>query len=254
MSKQNPFHSLQAKKYSCYIRPETINELSPSEEQPGVTDRKTAVIHRLNDFIQADTYPCLAAKASFNTAVYRAGIYPALADEQATEGLSYDLYRFIQEKEAMESNFTSFLAVFDSPLPESELEFEQLLWQQLRLLDKKSRQLFSWNKEVSSNPEDADFSFSFAGQAFFVVGMHPKASRMSRRFSSPMLVFNPHEQFEQLKENGLYDGMKSQIRKRDEALQGSLNPVLEDFGTASEARQYAGRHVSENWKCPFNTK
>jgi hypothetical protein len=34
-------------------------------------------------------------------------------------------------------------------------------------------------------------------------------------------------------------------------LQGSLNPELREFGTRSEARQYAGRATEEEWKCPF---
>ena len=45
--------------------------------------------------------------------------------------------------------------------------------------------------------------------------------------------------------------MKNMIRARDMAFQGSINPVLEDFGVNSEARQYSGRAVEDNWRCPF---
>jgi hypothetical protein len=46
--------------------------------------------------------------------------------------------------------------------------------------------------------------------------------------------------------------MQEAIRQRDIALQGSINPVLARFGEASEARQYSGRAVESNWKCPFH--
>ena len=249
MHSPNPFYSRQAKQYSCYLRP--AEQEAPTETSK-TGDKKQAALTQLNSFIQDETYPCLAAKASFNTEAYRAGLYPALGSAQVTSGLCYDLYTFIQERPGMGSQFTSFMAIFESPSPENELEFEQLLWGQLRLLDKQNKQFFSWNKEVSANPESPDFSFSFGGQAFFVIGMHPKASRLARRFPFPMLVFNPHGQFEALKEQGLYTGMKEQIRKRDKALQGTVNPMVEDFGAASEARQYAGRKVGSSWKCPFN--
>ncbi|MBA3796937.1 MAG: YqcI/YcgG family protein, partial [Chloroflexi bacterium] len=42
--------------------------------------------------------------------------------------------------------------------------------------------------------------------------------------------------------------------QREVALQGSINPMLSDFGTRSEARQYAGREVDEEWRCPFTKR
>ena len=251
MHSPNPFFSRQAKQYSCYLRPGEQEARLAYHKTSKQGKKKQEALAQLHSFIQEETYPCLAAKASFNTEAYRAGLYPLLGSDQATSGLCYDLYTFIQERAEIGSQFTSFMAIFESPTPENELEFEQLLWRQLGLLDKQNKQFFSWNKEVSANPESADFSFSFGGQAFFVIGMHPKASRLARRFPFPMLVFNPHEQFETLKEQGLYTGMKEQIRKRDKALQGTINPMAEDYGAASEARQYAGRKVGPSWKCPF---
>jgi FPC/CPF motif-containing protein YcgG len=46
--------------------------------------------------------------------------------------------------------------------------------------------------------------------------------------------------------------MRETIRARDMKLQGTLNPNLSDFGKQSEARQYSGRAVEQNWKCPFH--
>ena len=37
-----------------------------------------------------------------------------------------------------------------------------------------------WDASVSSDTQSSDFSFSLGGRAFFVVGSHPNASRLSR--------------------------------------------------------------------------
>ena len=83
---------------------------------------------------------------------------------------------------------------------------------------------------VSREPESPDFSFSVGGIAYFVVGLHPGASRAARRFCRPALVFNPHEQFERLRSDGRYYAMQSIIREREIARHGSINPMLSDFG------------------------
>lgn len=98
----------------------------------------------------------------------------------------------------------------------------------------------------------AKFSLSIASHPFFVIGLHPGASRIARRFRHPALVFNSHRQFEQLRDDGRYGKMQAIIRKRDKLLQGSVNPSLADFGTATEARQYSGRDVGKDWECPYD--
>ncbi len=45
--------------------------------------------------------------------------------------------------------------------------------------------------------------------------------------------------------------MRSLIRSRDVDLQGTVNPILRDHGTMSEARQYAGSPVADDWQCPL---
>jgi FPC/CPF motif-containing protein YcgG len=133
----------------------------------------------------------------------------------------------------------------------SELEFEDLLWKQLRLLHEYDAAGFDWDPAVASDPRDPHFSFSFGGQALYVIGMHANSSRESRRFSLPTLIFNPHAQFDRLRANGKWKHMQETIRQRDLQLQGSINPMLTDFGVQSEARQYSGRVVAESWRAPF---
>ncbi|RZK97345.1 MAG: hypothetical protein EOO66_03295, partial [Methylobacterium sp.] len=53
---------------------------------------------------------------------------------------------------------------------------------------------------------------------------------------------------------GKYEGMREKIMVRDEAIAGSRNPMLQRHGEASEARQYSGRAVDSDWRCPFHYK
>ena len=67
----------------------------------------------------------------------------------------------------------------------------------------------------------------------------------------PALVFKPHAQIEELRKTGKYGTMKGVVRKRDIFFSGSVNPMLEDFGVASEVYQYSGRKYDDTWQCPL---
>ena len=107
---------------------------------------------------------------------------------------------------------------------------------------------------VSADASSATFAWSFAGCAYYVIGMHPGSSRLARQFPYPALVFNLHAQFDKLRAEGKWERMRDTIRARDEAWQGSANPMLSDFGEHSEARQYSGRAVEKDWTPPFSAK
>jgi FPC/CPF motif-containing protein YcgG len=143
------------------------------------------------------------------------------------------------------------VAIFHGPQNLDELQFEELLWQQLGALHRGDAARFDWDPSVRSDPADPHFSFSFAGQALYVIGLHANSSREARRFRWPALVFNPHEQFVRLREEGKWKRMQETIRTRDRELQGTINPMLSEFGETSEARQYSGRVVEEDWRAPF---
>ena len=150
--------------------------------------------------------------------------------------------------------FQSFAVIFEGPVDLDEKTFEKFLWARAESLTNKDAWLgTSRDARVSSDPEDPHFSLSFGEEAFFIVGLHPHASRPARRFERPALVFNLHDQFEQLREQGRYERMRAKIIESDVALAGSPNPMLARHGTISEARQYSGRNVAESgWVCPFN--
>jgi FPC/CPF motif-containing protein YcgG len=196
-------------------------------------------------------FPCLGAKAALHGENYGFAVYDEMGGKGSTAGLCRDLCDFVQSGAMTSSEYSTFVAVFRSPLGLNEEDFEARLWQQLRELHHADAKYFGWDDNVSRDPLDARFSFSFAGQAFYVVGMHANSSRRARCFPWPALVFNPHEQFERLRTDGKWRHMQKTIRARDVAIQGSINPMLSDFGEESEARQYSGRAVPEDWKPPF---
>lgn len=205
-------------------------------------------------FLHDPDFPCLGARSIVNQQSYRFGLYPRLAEEGATSSLASDLYRFVDERPSIHGDFTSFIACFLEPKVRQPREFELLLWRQLQALHEIDSQRHDWDAEVSADPADPEFSFSFAGHAFFIVGLAPSSRRWARRFPWPTLVFNDHAQFERLRLEQRFDRLKDAIRGRDEKLHGSVNEMLSDYGTHSEARQYAGRQVGPNWRCPVEFK
>ena len=201
--------------------------------------------------ITASKFPCVGAKAAWNAGSYVIKTYGRLGSLSTSTLLAAQLLDFTRSAMARKGRLATFVAIFHQPAAPSEKEFEKLLWLQLQRLEEISARSYGWDQSVASDPTHPRFSFSFGGQAFYVVGLHRKSSRVARRFPWPALVFNPHAQFEKLRRNGKWRRMRSVIRERDLALQGSINPMLADFGEISEARQYSGRLVDKSWEAKF---
>jgi len=203
-------------------------------------------------FVAAPAFPCVGAKS-------------ALAKEQLLTFAAHDLgcpdqdaaihaalLGFIADGRRARAPFRSFAVVFAGPTTLDEAGFEACLWQRLQALsDIDVARGFAYDHRVSADPRDANFAMSFGEEAFFIVGLHPAASRPARRFAHPTLVFNRHDQFEQMRATGTYDKMREVIIRRDVAYSGTSNPMLAAFGKVSEARQYSGRAVGGEWSCPF---
>jgi uncharacterized protein len=148
--------------------------------------------------------------------------------------------------------YVSFIAVFERPHLKDEMDWEKLLWKQLQMLHDVDQE--TWDPTVSSDPESPNFSYSFAGQAYFVAGLFSGSSRLACRFGWTAIVFNAHWQFEELRKRGIFDRIKAEIHRRETVLQGEPNPSSADFGEAPENRQCSGREVEKDWKCPFRPK
>ncbi len=141
--------------------------------------------------------------------------------------------------------------MFAAPATTDESRFETLLWRLLQRLHDRDAPQHRWDASVTPDPASGEFSFSLAERAFFIVGMHPGASRHARRFAYPVVVFNTHAQFKMLRAKGFYETVGDKISGNDRALQGSVNPSLPDHGASPEARQYSGRQVEADGTCPF---
>jgi FPC/CPF motif-containing protein YcgG len=244
---KNPYDSEAAIQNSSYAQfVDGVLLLSESGEQaPAMADRVHGALRAL---VLDPEFPCVGSRSALNQGSYRFAMYQEMNSAPSTAGLARDLYSFVQEQLRIEGDFTTFIACFDVPKSLPPVEFEAQLWEQLQSLHKLDQE--PWDPTVESDPEDPRFAFSFAGRAFFVVGLSPMAERWARRFPWPALAFNAHFQFEKIREDGRFEMMRDTIRERDAKLEGETNPNVEDFGEHTEARQYSGRSVPEGWKCP----
>ncbi|MFM9976830.1 MAG: guanitoxin biosynthesis heme-dependent pre-guanitoxin N-hydroxylase GntA [Sphingomonadaceae bacterium] len=218
-------------------------------------DNNHPVAATFRAMVEDSAFPCVGAKAALSKAqmdilVCRditsawddLRIHPALLD--------------VIDRYAVDARiFRTLIVIFDQSPVLSELAFERALWDRVQsLADKDDWKGYPIDAGVSPDPESPHFSLSFGGKAFFVVGLHPAASRPARRFAFPALVFNLHDQFEQLRAEGRYEKLRASIIDRDIALAGSENPMLARHGELSEARQYSGRPVDESWACPYRRR
>jgi FPC/CPF motif-containing protein YcgG len=247
----NPFNGKLARENSsgAVLRGKSLVR-APLEEP--ATRLQEFVHDSFRTLVLNPAFSCVGAMSAIRRGRYRLGLYAEMGSSGATAGLARDLFDFIEEQDNLHDDFSTFVACFEGPAGIDEEGFEGLLWAQLQRLHEQDRRHHRWDPSVSPDPEDPKFAFSFAGTAFFVVGLHAASSRFARRFAWPTLVFNAHHQFEKLRGEGRYDRFQEVIRNRERDLQGSLNPNLADFGTSSEARQYSGRPVQEGWRCPFH--
>ncbi|WP_174279279.1 guanitoxin biosynthesis heme-dependent pre-guanitoxin N-hydroxylase GntA [Sphingomonas bacterium] len=203
--------------------------------------------------VQQPSFPCVGAKSALSRGrmdiLVARDLTSAWDDLRILPALTTTVAKYRREREI----FRTMVVLFEGPGELSEEQFEQHLWARAQSLSDKD----AWvgnrpDPSVSSDPEDPHFSLSFAGEAFFVVGLHPRASRPARRFETPAMVFNLHDQFEVLRTQQRYEKLRTSILDRDVALAGSVNPMLARHGELSEARQYSGRAVGDGWKCPFH--
>ena len=249
----NPFASRKARAHSAYHGRQNGDLVRLLDTKP-VSPFARVSHDAFRSFCLDDAFSCLGAKSALRRETYRFGAYGRLDDAAVTEGLARDLYAFAAERQGFESDFTTFVAVFRERDLGDELAFERRMWSQLQRLHHLDARYHSWDPRVSDDPESSKFSFSVACDAFFVIGMHPGASRSARRFAWPTLVFNAHEQFENLRADGRFEPLQSRIRERELRLDGRINPNLAEYGYHSEARQYSGRPTEPTWTCPFRTR
>ncbi|BEN18526.1 hypothetical protein DMW62_16700 [Serratia marcescens] len=212
------------------------------------------IFEKFMAFVESDSFSCIGAKTAsyLKTLLHRDCCF----DNKVT---LEDAYGFLQQfagiRETLSKTNATFVLTFSDRDIQSEAEFEDFVWTTLTRLHELDIQAgYEWSKESSADPYSPDFGFSLIGEPFFIVGLHPYSSRISRQAPFPALVFNAHRQFRHLKVDGAFQKMQKEIRRREMKIQGTLNPNLSDFGEQSEARQYAGNATQQVWSCPFSKK
>ena len=207
----------------------------------------------LENHISTRAFPCVGAKSALATGNLQIETAWNLTSAWNDVEIHRHLLDWSERYREDDSGLRSLAVVFAGPTDLDEVAFEKAMWERIQSLAHKDDWLGQrYNPQVSSDPADPHFSLSFGGQAYFVVGLHPNASRAARRSRYPTLVFNLHDQFERLRAEQRYERMRETILDRDRNLDGTINPMLARHGEDSEARQYSGRKVGPDWECPFS--
>lgn len=214
-------------------------------------DSDPQLVDSFKAYVESKAFPCVGGKSALNRGQIEFVLEDDLRNGPRPETLAA-IQAFSSRYTSDAELFRSLVVLFRNPVRTTELAFEQDLWAYLQRLHELDRSRYPWDPRVSSDPDAPDFSFSLGGRAYYVVGLHPGASRTARRFSHAALVFNLHDQFERLRADGRYDAIRDAIVRRDQQIEGTKNPMLKEFGKRSEACQYSGRVVPDSWKCPFH--
>ena len=204
-----------------------------------LTESNNTITNSYISFLSNKDFPCVAAK----DALAKGNIKIMVADHMACpkddrEILDF-IYAFTDMYRNSEKGFHSAAIIFRGPENINEKMFDMFMWQRLQSLKDLDVLQFANDARVDADPNSENFSFSLMEEAYFIVGLHPESSRQARRFEYPALIFNPHAQFAEMKTGARYEKMKMIVRKRDMIYSGSVNPMLTDFGEASEMYQYS---------------
>ncbi|WP_296722295.1 guanitoxin biosynthesis heme-dependent pre-guanitoxin N-hydroxylase GntA [Erythrobacter sp.] len=218
-------------------------------EEPGQLQRSLAAL------IERQEFPCVGAKSALAQGTLEIVTARSITSACDDQRIHDALVQWSAGHEPDEKVFRSFAVVFAGPTSLTERAFEEALWARLgSLIVKDGQRGNDYDPAYSDDPNDPHFALSFGGRAFFAVGLHPRAARRARRAAYPTIVLNPHDQFERLRAQQRYERMREVILARDEEFDGEPNPMIARHGEVSEARQYSGRQVGEDWQCPFSPK
>lgn len=220
---------------------------------PSLFTDKHPLVDDLHRLIESRDFPCVGAKSALAIGQLKTIVARSIDSAWNDLAIHRALIRFASDYERDPQLFQSVAVIFEGPRDLSEFGFEQAMWRRLQSMSDKDDWLDQrHDTRVSPDPDNPHFSLSFGGQGFFIVGLHPNASRKSRRFKTPVLIFNLHDQFERLREDGRYEKLRETILVRDEEFSGSPNPMIARHGEESAARQFSGREVGDDWQCPFS--
>lgn len=194
---------------------------------------------QLTQFILDKNFPCIMAKSVIKTGLIKV-IHVKNTSEMVLEILK-EMYVFIDHFRAKPKKLRSFVVILEDEKALDFQRYEAMFWDLLSCLSIEDKKRYPHDSRVSDDPQAADFSYSIKSEAFFILGLHPKSPRFARRFLKPAIVFNLHQQFEVMRSKGSFKAIRNMIRLKDKLLQGTVNPMLTDFGEKSEIFQYLGK-------------
>ncbi|MES2527356.1 MAG: guanitoxin biosynthesis heme-dependent pre-guanitoxin N-hydroxylase GntA [Bdellovibrionota bacterium] len=186
---------------------------------------------QLREHLSKNSFPCIMAKSVLKNGVLDFHHVRHHSPESILD-LMGDFVFSYRSSEKLHSFILGFPAM-------SFGEFEEVFWK--FLLELKSLDHSPSDYRVDSDPYSPRFSYSLHSEGFFILMLHPDSPRLSRRTKFPAIVFNPHQQFEDLRRKNIFTKVRDTIRVRDLKLQGKANPMLHDFGVSSEIFQYTGK-------------
>jgi len=253
---QEGHHHVVMEEAQSQLRLIPEGKIKPDASDPHPTTPQLHLVSQFHSLIDSRIFPCIGAKEVSLNGRYRIGVYGALASEAAVAGQGRDLRRFVCDQDQIAGR-SSFIAIFDGPLPTTEDAFEQQLWKHLQMLH--DNDVPEWDADYSCDPENWNWAFSFNKRAFLIVGFHPHATRAARQFSKVVLVFNAERQIAQL--GAKLPLWTKDIRAHDLALQGYSDPMFPPADQeVSEAYLYAGMPLARaasatgRFLCPFKAR
>ncbi|HUR30397.1 MAG TPA: guanitoxin biosynthesis heme-dependent pre-guanitoxin N-hydroxylase GntA [Saprospiraceae bacterium] len=209
------------------------------------------IIEEFHEHVKNKEFPCIAAHEASSKKTLRCFVADHMACPKDDHQILNFIYAFVDEFKLSSGGFHSVVIIFKEPRILDENMFDHLLWRRLQAISDMDAQRFDFDSRVSSDIGSPNFSYSLKEEAFYVIGLHPASSRKARQYKYPVLIFNPHSQFENLRAENHYSKMQQIVRKRDQLYSGSVNPMLADFGDAPEVFQYSGRVYESTWQCPL---
>lgn len=212
------------------------------------------IIKEYKDFLSTNGFPCVAARESLKKDQIKCMVANHMGCPSDDHTILEFIYNFVDDYRKSLKSFHSAAVIFKGPYIDDEQIFDKFLWSRLTALSELDKQKYAHDSRVNENPESKDYSFSLKAEAFFILGLNPASNRHARQFKYPTLIFNPHAEFEKLRKEDRYNKMKNVVRDRDMVYSGSVNPMLQDFGEASEVFQYSGIRYSTDWKCPLKNR
>ncbi len=207
----------------------------------------------LSELICED-YPCVMAQAMLK----KGSIFEAQGKSSCPVKLSQQIRRSLADFErnypSTETELQTFIFYLPGLSNASFEKSEKVFWGLVgRLLSESHSRDTSPSQNLEDIIRDPNFSLKVNNVEYFLIFLHPKSPRKARRLAQPAIVFNRFSQFESLRDEGVFEMIKKQIRERDKSYSGSVNPMVADHGESSEILQYSGRDYSSESGCPFQS-